>query len=157
MSASLQIGIAFVFWTHSLERVEWSGFSWLKSGMYKIGYNNSHSRVSQCLTSIRKHGNRRSSEGLCNFKPSKGTDLSIRIILAGDIEMIQGPRIQCRLIFVKTIARHQIRSLNVKIEKRYHASCANLGDDELLNLESGNRSLYCTNCNLTVVYAVVLF
>ena len=29
--------------------------------------------LSQCLTSIRKLGNRRSSEGLCSFKPSNST------------------------------------------------------------------------------------
>ena len=53
-----------------------------------------HSRVSQCLASIRKLGNRRSSEGLRSFKPSKGTNLFILIILAGDIEMNPGPRFQ---------------------------------------------------------------
>ena len=51
----------------------------------RIGYKHSHSRVSQCLASIRKLGNRRSSEGLRSFKPSKGTNLFILIILAGDI------------------------------------------------------------------------
>ena len=64
---------------------------------YRIGYKHSHSRVSQCLASILKHGNRRSSEGLRGFKPSKGTHLFILIILAGDIEMNQGPRCQCGL------------------------------------------------------------
>ena len=62
-----------------------------------IGYINSHSRVSLCWASIRKPGNRSSSEGLRSFKPSKGTNLFILIILAGDIEMNPGPRIQCRL------------------------------------------------------------
>ena len=32
MSAALQIGFAFGFWTHSLEMDECSGFSWFKSG-----------------------------------------------------------------------------------------------------------------------------
>ena len=41
----------------------------------RIGYKISHSRVSQCLASIRKLGNRRISEGLRSFKPSKGTNL----------------------------------------------------------------------------------
>ena len=53
----------------------------------RTGYKHSHSRVSQCLASIRKPGNRRSSE-----EPSKGTNLFILIILAGDIEMNPGPR-----------------------------------------------------------------
>ena len=54
----------------------------------------SHSRVFQCLASIRELGNRISSVGLRSFKPSKGTNLFILIILAGDIEMNPGPRIQ---------------------------------------------------------------
>ena len=33
MSAAVQIGFAFGFWTHSLEMDEWSGFSWSKPGM----------------------------------------------------------------------------------------------------------------------------
>ena len=60
----------------------------------RIGYKHFHSRVSQCLASIRKLGNRRSSEGLRSFKPSKGTNLFILIILAGDIEINPGPRSQ---------------------------------------------------------------
>ena len=57
----------------------------------RIGYRHSHSRVSQCFASIRKLGNRRNSEGLRSFKPSKGTNLFILIILAGDIEITQVP------------------------------------------------------------------
>ena len=64
---------------------------------FRIGYKHSHSRVSQCFASIRKLGNRRSSEGLRSFKPSKGTNLFILIILAGYIEMNLGPRFQCGL------------------------------------------------------------
>ena len=59
-----------------------------------IGYKYSHSRVSQCLASIRKLGNRRRSEGLRSFKPSKETNLFILIILAGDFEMNPGLRFQ---------------------------------------------------------------
>ena len=33
LSAALQIGFSFGFWTHSLEMDEWSGFSWFKPGM----------------------------------------------------------------------------------------------------------------------------
>ena len=47
----------------------------------------------------------------------------------------------------KNIARHRIRSSNAgTCEKRFHASCARLGDNELVKLESGNGSWYCTNC-----------
>ena len=41
-------------------------------------------------------------------------------------------------------------------EKHFHASCARFGEDELLNLESGNLGKTQTT-SLTVVYAVVLF
>ena len=31
-------------------------------------------------------------------------------------------------------------------EKRFRASCSNLGDNELLRIESGDGAWYCTNC-----------
>ena len=111
----------------------------------KIGYIHSHSRVSQCLASIRKLGNRRSSEGLRSFKPSKGTNLFILIILAGDIEMNPGPRFQCSLC--KKYCKASDRLLECEeCEKRFHASCSNLSDNELLRIESGDGAWYCTNC-----------
>ena len=33
-------------------------------------------------------------------------------------------------------------------EKRFHVSCAKLRENELLKLESGNGSWYCTNCKV---------
>ena len=63
----------------------------------RIGYKNSHCKVSQSLASIRKLGNRRSFAGKPSFKPSKGTNLFILIILAWDIEMNPGPIFQCGL------------------------------------------------------------
>ena len=111
----------------------------------KIGYIHSHSRVSQCLASIRKLGNRRSSEGLRSFKPTKGTNLFILIILAGDIEMNPGPRFQCGLC--KKYCKASDRLLECEeCEKRFHASCSNLSDNELLRIESGDGAWYCTNC-----------
>ena len=100
----------------------------------RIGYKHSHNRVSQCLASIRKLGNCRSSGGLRSFKPSKGTNLFILIILAGDIEMNPGPRFQCDSC--KKYCKASDR----------HALCSNLGDDELLRIESGDEAWYCTNC-----------
>ena len=76
-----------------------------------ISYKNSHSRVSQCVASIRKLGNRRSSEGLRSFKPSKGTYLFILIILAGNIGMNPGPGFQCGLC--KKYCKAWIDSMNV--------------------------------------------
>ena len=46
----------------------------------------------------------------------------------------------------KNIAMQRIRSSNARTEKRFHESCANFGDDELLKLESRNGSWLCTNC-----------
>ena len=111
----------------------------------RIGYKHSHNRVSQCLASIRKLGYRRSSEGLRSFKPSKGTNLFILIILAGDVEMNPGPRFQCGLC--KKYCKASDRFIECEeCEKRFHASCLNLGDDELLRIESGDEAWYCTNC-----------
>ena len=81
----------------------------------RIGYRHSHSRVSQCLASIRKLGNRRSSEGLPSFKPSKGTNLFILIILAGDIEMNPGPRFQCGLCFWLVVLRLNVPVNNFSV------------------------------------------
>ena len=47
----------------------------------------------------------------------------------------------------KNIARHQKNRLDVKnAKKRFHTSCISLDKKELLELEPGNRSWYCTNC-----------
>ena len=62
-----------------------------------IGSEKTFGNISHFLAYSRKLGNRRSSEGLQSFKPSKGTNLLTLIILAGDIEMIPGPRFLCRL------------------------------------------------------------
>ena len=109
----------------------------------RIRYKHSHNRVSQCLASIRKLGNRRSFEGLRSFKPSKETNLFILIILAGDIEMNE--RFQCGLC--KKYYKASDRLIECEeCEKRFHASCSNLGDDEFLRIESGDEAWYCTNC-----------
>ena len=72
--------------------MEW--ILWVQTRIVGLVTKHSHSRVSQCLASIRKLGNRRSPEGLRSCKPSKGTNLFLLIILAGDIEMNPGPRFQ---------------------------------------------------------------
>ena len=111
----------------------------------RIGYKHSHNRVSQCLANIRKLGNRRSSEGLRSFKPSKGTNLFILLILAGDFEMNTGPMFQCGLC--KKYCKASDRLLECEeCENRFHASCSNLGDNELVRIESGDGAWYCTNC-----------
>ena len=136
-------------------------WKWL-NGMDSLGSNRtvglatkiSHNRVSQCLASIKKLGNHRSSVGLRSFKPSKGTNLCILFILAGHIEMNPGPRFQCRLCKKYCKASDKVIECE-DCEKRFHVSCAKLGDDKFSKLESDYGSWYCANCKLTVVYAVV--
>ena len=107
----------------------------------RIGCKHSNSRVSQCLASIRKLGNRRRSEGLRSFKPSKGTNLFILIILAWDIEMNPGPRFQCGLC--KRYCKASDRRLECEeCETCFHASSSNLDDNELLRIESGDGAWY---------------
>ena len=101
----------FGFWTHSLEMDEWE---WILLGQTRnvgLATKSSHSRVSQCWASIRKLGNRRSSEGLRSFKPSKGTNLFILIILAKDIETNPG----FNVAFAKNIARPQNQTMDLGI------------------------------------------
>ena len=110
-----------------------------------IGFDDSASGIAQSLACTRKLGKCRSSEGLRSFNPSKGTNLLILIILAGDIEMNPGPRPQCRLC--KKYCKASEKSVKCEeTEKRFHTSCISLDEKELLELESGNGSWYCTNC-----------
>ena len=110
-----------------------------------IGFGKSVSGIAQSLAFTRKIGNRRGSEGLRSFKNSNGTNHLILIVLAGDIEMNPGPRFQCRLCKKYCKAADQVVEC-ADCEKRFHASCANLGKEELLELESGSESWYCSNC-----------
>ena len=103
----------------------------------RIGYKYYHCRVSQCLASIRRLGNQRSSQGL---RSSKGKDLFIFIILAGDIEMNPGFNVP----YAKSTVMDRLLECE-ECEKRFHASCSNLGDNELLRIESGDGAWYCTN------------
>ena len=59
--------------------------------------------------------------------------------------MNPGPRFQCGLC--KKYCKASDRLLECEeCEKRFHASCSNLGDNELLRIESGDGAWYCTNC-----------
>ena len=56
-----------------------------------------------------------------------------------------GPRFQCDLC--KKYCKASDRLLECEeCEKRFHASCSNLSDNELLRIESGDGVWYCTNC-----------
>ena len=117
----------------------------------KIGYKNFTNGVSQCLAYTRKLGNRRSSGGLHNFKPSNGTNLITLLILAGDIEINPCPRIQCRLCKKYCKASDKVVECE-DCEKRFHASCDKLGNNELLKLESVNgSSLQLVLCRVAAV------
>ena len=59
--------------------------------------------------------------------------------------MNPGPRFQCGLC--KKYCKASDRLLECEeCEKRVHASCSNLSDNELLRIESGDGAWYCTNC-----------
>ena len=59
--------------------------------------------------------------------------------------MNPGPRFQCGLC--KKYCKASDRLLECEeCEKRFHASCSNLSDNELLIIESGDGAWYCTNC-----------
>ena len=75
------------------------------------------------------------------------------IILAGDIEMNPGPRFQCGLCKKYCKASDSLLECE-ECEKIFHASCSNLGDNELLGIESSDGAWYCTNCKM--VFAMVL-
>ena len=110
-----------------------------------IGFGNSVGRIAQSLAFTRKIGNRRGSEGLRSFNPSQGTNLLILIILAGDIGMNPGHRFQCRTC--KKYCKAAEKAVKCEdCEKRFHASCVNLGPVELQKIESDNDSWYCSNC-----------
>ena len=57
--------------------------------------------------------------------------------------MNPGPRFQYGLC--KKYCKASDRLLECE-EKRFHASCSNLSDNELLRIESGDGAWYCTNC-----------
>ena len=56
-----------------------------------IGFGDSPGSISHFVANSSELGKCRSSEGLHSFKPSRGTNLLVLIILAGDIEMVPGP------------------------------------------------------------------
>ena len=81
------------------------------------------------LAYSRKLGNRRSSEGLRSFKPSRGTNLLVLIILAGDIEKNPRPRSQCRQCKKYCKATDKVVKCH-EGSKRFHVSSADLSEKE---------------------------
>ena len=138
LALMLVFGLCVWKWTSSVTTLD-------PNQSCSIGFDGSASGIAQSLACTRKLGKCRSSEGLRSFNPSKGTNLLILIILAGDIEMNPGPRSQCRLC--KRYCKASEKSVKCEeCEKRFHTSCISLDEKELLELESGNESWYCTNC-----------
>ena len=59
--------------------------------------------------------------------------------------MNPGPRFQCRTC--KKYCKAAEKAVKCEdCEKRFHASCVNLGPIELQKIESDNDSWYCSNC-----------
>ena len=108
---------------------------------WNIGIEKTSGNISQFLAYSRKLGNRSSSEGLQNFKPSKGNNLLNHIILAGDIEMNPSPRFLCRLCKKYCKLLHAMTA-----KKRFHATCANPSEKELSDLKTENEAWYCSDC-----------
>ena len=66
------------------------------------------------------------------------------------------PRFQCGLC--KKYCKASDRLLECEeCEKRFHASCSNLGNNEPLRIESGDKLVIVQTVKLTVIFAVVLF
>ena len=138
LALMLVFGLCVWKWTSSVTTLD-------PNQSCSIGFDCSASGIAQSLACTRKLGKCKSSEGLRSFNPSKGTNLLILIILAGDIEMNPGPRSQCRLC--KKYCKASEKSVKCEeCEKRFHTSCISLDEKELLELELGNGSWYCTNC-----------
>ena len=138
LALMLVFGLCVWKWTSSVATLD-------PNQSCRNGFVGSASGFAQSLACTRKLGKCRRSEGLRSFNPSKGTNLIIFIILAGDIKMNPGPRSQCRLC--KKYCKASEKSVKCEeCEKCFHTSCVNLDEKELLELESGNGSWYCTNC-----------
>ena len=116
-------------------------FHGLKPEMWN-GFGNSPDSLSHCLAYSRKLENRRSSEGLRSFKPSRGTHLLVLIILAGDIEMNPCPRYQCRQCKKYCKATDKVIKCQ-ECSKCFHVSCTNLSEKEL---GSEKETWYCKDC-----------
>ena len=102
---------------------------------------------SHCFTNIWKLDNRRSSERLRCFNSSKGTNLAILIILAGDIETNPGLRSRCSLC--KKYCKVSDKVIEcTDCQKRFDAKCFILRADDLLKIETGNSDRYCKNCKV---------
>ena len=72
---------------------------------------------------------------------------STKFPLGGEVNHIWplAYRFQCGLC--KKYCKASDRLLECEdCEKRFHASCSNLSDNELLRIESGDGAWYCTNC-----------
>ena len=111
---------------------------------------------SHYFTSIRKLGNRRSSERLRRFNSSKCSNLAILIILAGDTETNPGPRSRCSLC--KKYCKVSDKVIEcTDCGKRFHAKCSNLGADDLLKIETGNSDCIAQTARLIATCTVVLF
>ena len=90
LALMLVFGLCVWKWTSSVASLD-------PNQSCSIGFDGSASGIAQSLACTRKLDKCRRSEGLRSFNPSKGTNLLILIILAGDIEMNPGPRSQFRL------------------------------------------------------------
>ena len=103
--------------------------------------------IAEYLSAWQVLGNLKIAEVLRDYvasNPQREHFFFILIILAGDIEMNPGPRFQFGLC--KKYYKASDRLLECEeCGKRFHAPCSNLGDNELLRIESDDGAWYCTN------------
>ena len=131
MSAALQISFAFGFFLLVQTR--------------NVGLV-TNIPTAEYLSAWQVVGNLEIAEVLRDYVASNPQREQICLFLSsGDIEMNPGPRFQCGLC--KKYCKASDRLLECEeCEKSFHASCSNLGDNELLRIESGDGAWYCTNC-----------
>ena len=122
---ALVLVLGFIVW-------KWVNLEHSMNSNQKCGIDigNSPGSLSHFLAYSRKLGNRRSSESLPSFKPSRGTNLLVLIILAGDIEMNPGSRSQCRQCKKYCKATDKVVKCQ-ECSKCFHVSCANRSGKEL--------------------------
>ena len=146
-SAALPVGFGFfvlglIVWEwanseHSLDSNQECG----------IGFENSPGSLSNFF-GLLKERKPQKFRGFTQLKPSRGTNLLVLIILAGDIEMNPGPRSQCRHCKKYCKVTDKIVKCQ-ECSKCFRESCTNLSEKELLELGSENETWYCkAECGL---------
>ena len=109
-----------------------------------VGTEKTSGNIFQLFAYLRKLGNRRGSEGLHNFKPSKRTNLLTSISWLETMKLTQSPG-SCFGYAKNTVDLPTNVTCN-DFEKRFHATCANPSEKDLSDLKTENEPWYCSDC-----------